>query len=292
MEKQKNRLLIVDSMALLFRGFYATYGFGPVMQTKSGLYTNAIYQYIKYFMDAVKKFQPTHIICATDMGKATFRNELYPLYKANRGEPPLELLPQFDLVKEVVDSFDIPFVGLSGYEADDIMGTFAKKYANEDTHVYILTGDGDTLQLLDENTSIIMMKKGFGNYDVITLSDLKDRKGLEHPSQIIELKGLMGDPSDNIPGCPNVGPKTAEKLLLAYRTIDGVFAAIHEVSGKLQQRLLENKDQIYLSRELAAINTLVPLDCVWNSCHCNFDQDKIKDMFERFEFNSLMKLLA
>ncbi|WP_164984850.1 5'-3' exonuclease H3TH domain-containing protein [Ammoniphilus sp. CFH 90114] len=292
MNSEQNRLLIVDSMALLFRGFYATYGFGSVMQTTSGLYTNAIYQYIKYLLDAVEKFEPTHIICATDMGKATFRNELYPAYKANRGEPPLELLPQFNLVQEVAESFDIPFVGLSGYEADDVMGTFSKKYACKDTHVYILTGDGDTLQLLDDHISVIMMKKGFGNYDLISLQDFQKKKGLEHPSQIIELKGLMGDPSDNIPGCPNVGPKTAEKLLQAYGSIDGVFDSIHEISGKLQQRLIENKEQIYLSRKLAAIDTLVPLDCVWESSPCTFNHEKIRRMFERFEFNSLVKLLA
>ncbi|WP_134700250.1 5'-3' exonuclease H3TH domain-containing protein [Ammoniphilus sp. YIM 78166] len=288
----KNRLLIVDSMALLFRGFYATYGFGPVMQTKEGLYTNAIYQYTKYLMDAVKKFEPTHLICTTDMGKSTFRNEMYPAYKANRGEPPLELMPQFDLVSEVAESFDIPFIGVPGYEADDVMGTFARKYGSEETHVYILTGDGDTLQLLSEHVTVIMMKKGFGNYEMIRLADLKTKKGLEHPSQIVELKGLMGDPSDNIPGCPNVGPKTAEKLLLAHSTIDGIFASIHEVSGKLQQRLLENKELIYLSRNLAAINTEVPLECVWDDCECQFNHEKIKAMFQRFEFTTLLKSLA
>ncbi|MBP1930643.1 5'-3' exonuclease [Ammoniphilus resinae] len=290
--KETSKLLIVDSMALLFRGFFATSQFGSIMQTKDGLYTNALYQYTKYLMDAIKTFSPSHIVCAIDMGKETFRNGLYPAYKANRGEPPMELVPQFDVLQELIAAFDIPVIGVPGYEADDVIGTLAKKYASDDVHVYILTGDGDTLQLLDRYISVIMMKKGFGNYQTIKLEDLPTVKGVESPEQIIELKGLMGDSSDNIPGCPSVGPKTALKLLGSHKTIDGVYDNINEVAGKLKQTLLEYKHQVYLSRQLATINLSVPVECNLEECKYQFNVQKIHSMFDKLEFQSLKKLFA
>jgi 5'-3' exonuclease len=290
--EQKDRLLIVDSMALLFRGFFATSQFGPLMQTKEGLYTNAIYQFTKYLMDAVKKYQPTHIVCAQDMGKETFRNKLYPFYKANRGEPPLELIPQFSLLGPLTDAFNIPLIGVVGYEADDIIGTLAQMMASPAMDVSILTGDGDTLQLLDEHTSVIMMKKGMGNYEDFHLHNFTEKKRLAHPKQVIDLKGLMGDTSDNIPGCPNVGPKTAEKLLLQYGDIEGIYNNIADIKGKLQERLLENKDQVLLSRQLATIDLNVPIEVSCSDFACNFNKEKIHSTFKELEFQSLLRLLA
>jgi len=290
--KETSKLLIVDSMALLFRGFFATSQFGRIMQTKDGLYTNALYQYTKYLMDAVKTFSPSHIVCAIDMGKKTFRNGLYPEYKANRGEPPMELIPQFDVLQELIAAFDIPVIGIEGYEADDVIGTLAKKHANEDVHVYILTGDGDALQLLDHHISVIMMKKGFGNYQMIQLEDLPSVKGVDSPEQIIELKGLMGDTADNIPGCPSVGPKTALRLLDSHKTIDGVYANIDEINGKLKQTLLDNKNQVYLSRQLATINLSVPIECNLDQCKYQFNVDKVHSMLDKLEFQSLKKWFA
>lgn len=288
-EKAKPSILLVDSMALLFRGFFATAVSGPIMQTSTGLYTNGVYQFTRYLLDAIKRYKPTHVACAFDMGKETFRNELFPEYKSNRGEPPVELQPQFDLLRTFVEALDIPVVGLKGYEADDVLGTLAKRFGKEGHEVLILTGDGDTLQLLDVHTSVVMMRKGFGHYEKFTLDNLFEKKGVTHPNQIIELKALMGDTSDFIPGCPGVGPKTAEKLIAEFGSVEELFNRIEEVKGKLKEKLIENKAQIELSRVLATIHTDVPVDCTWDSCEWSPVPEKVLAKLEELEFSSLRR---
>lgn len=285
-------LLIIDSFALLFRGFYATAVHGNYMENSKGLYTNGIYQFTRYMLDAIKTFKPTHVACAFDMGKTTFRNELYAAYKANRDEPPMELVPQFDKLRDLVDGFDIPCLGITGYEADDVIGSLAKQYAAQGDQVYILTGDGDSYQLIDEHIEVVMLRKGFGNYEVVNLSNLYEVSGVRRPEQIIEMKALMGDASDNIPGCPNVGPKTAQKLLAQYETVDGIYDHIDEIKGKLQERLIEHKDQIYLSRDLATIRTDLEVDCPPERCVYGWNREKLLSVLEEFEFNTLVRSLA
>lgn len=286
---QNNRILLVDSMALLFRGYYATAVSGPIMQTSYGLYTNGVYQFTRYLLDAIKRFSPSHVACAFDMGKSTFRNEMFPQYKSNRGEPPVELIPQFDLLRSFVAALDVPVVGLQGYEADDVIGTLAKRFSADGAEVLILTGDGDTLQLLDVHTSVVMMRKGFGHYELFTLDNLKEKKNIDHPSQIIELKALMGDTSDFIPGCPGVGPKTAEKLINEYESVAGLFEQIDEIKGKLRDKLIENKELILLSRDLATIRTDVPIECSWTDCEWGPNPTKVLDKLEELEFASLRR---
>jgi 5'-3' exonuclease len=283
----RSRLMIVDSMALLFRGFYATAVTGEYMRTQSGLYTNGVYQFTKYLLDAIKRFSPTHVVCAFDMGKETFRNEMFPAYKANRGEPPMELIPQFDLVRELIEAFNIPIIGVEGYEADDVMGTLSRKAVQEGFEVFLLTGDGDSLQLVDDGITVVMMKKGFGNYEIVSKENLSELKGVNEPQQIVELKSLMGDASDNIPGCPGVGPKTAIKLLQEFANVDAIYENIDHIKGKLKDRLLGNRDLVYLSRELARIRTDVPFECNFEACKISFDREKIEKKFEELEFRSL-----
>jgi 5'-3' exonuclease len=289
MKSQQPKILLVDSMALLFRGFYATAVNGPIMQTTYGLYTNGVYQFTRYLLDAIRKFSPTHVACAFDMGKETFRNELFPEYKSNRGEPPVELLPQFDLLRSFVGALDVPVLGLKGYEADDVLGTLSKRFSAEGAEVLILTGDGDTLQLLDVHTSVIMMRKGFGHYEKFTQDNLKEKKNIDHPSQIIELKALMGDASDFIPGCPGVGPKTAEKLISEFGSVDVLFEKIDDVKGKLKEKLVAHKEQIYLSRDLATIRTDVPVECHWSDCEWRPNPVKILEKLDELEFSSLRR---
>lgn len=152
------RVMIVDGMALLFRAFYATSYGGYIRKTKAGLPTNAVYGFLQYFFDAVSTFEPSHVVCCWDMGKGTFRTEKYDGYKSNRIDAPLELIPQFDLVKEVVAELGVPNIGLVGYEADDCIGTLASCYSGE-SEVYILTGDHDMLQLVNDNVKVVIMKK-------------------------------------------------------------------------------------------------------------------------------------
>ncbi|KHF40386.1 5'-3' exonuclease, partial [Halalkalibacter okhensis] len=184
------KILLVDGMALLFRSFYATAMSGYFMVNSKGVPTNAIHGFIKHLFTAVNAHKPTHVICCWDMGSKTYRTELYPEYKANRGEPPAELIPQFDLVKEVVQELDIPNIGLAGFEADDCIGTLAKEMGQH-SEVAILTGDQDILQLLDTNISVILLKKGYGNYDVFNEERFYTEKGIR-AAQMIDLKALMG----------------------------------------------------------------------------------------------------
>jgi len=292
MPERLPHLLIVDSFALLFRGFYALAVSGNYMRNSNGICTNGLYQFTRYFLDAVRRFSPTHVICAFDMGKSTFRNELYPHYKANRADPPEELVPQFNLLWELVDAFNVPCIGKNGFEADDVIGSLACRYADAGVRVSILTGDGDSLQLINDYTSVILLKKGFGNYERVTGANLYELKGVRHPYHIIELKGLMGDPSDNIPGCPHIGPKTAIKLIEEYDTIDRIYERIDTVKGKLKDRLVENRELIYLSRELATIRTNVDIDCPLDDCLFRFDRDKLLSKLEELEFRSLIRAIS
>jgi 5'-3' exonuclease len=292
-DSQNSRsLLLIDSFALLFRGFFATASVGNYMQNSQGLYTNGLHQFTRYMLDAIRTFQPTHVACAFDMGKSTFRNEMYAQYKANRNEPPLELIPQFDKLWELVEAFDIPSLGVEGYEADDVIGTIAKRYSAEGIKVRILTGDGDALQLINENTQVVLLKKGFGNYETVGLDNLYELRGIELPSQIIELKALMGDSSDNIPGCPNVGPKTAMKLIAEYGNVDRIFDHIEDIKGKLGERLLEHKELIYLSRDLASIRTDIEIDCTLEDCIYQWNRDKLVSKLEEFEMKAMIRSVA
>jgi 5'-3' exonuclease len=282
-------VLLVDGMALLFRGYYATSYSGYILKTSAGLPTNAVFGFVKYLLDAIQTFKPTHVVCCWDMGSQTFRNEKFDAYKANRGDAPEELIPQFDLVKEVTASFNIPNVGLIGYEADDCIGTLARTYS-EFTKVQILTGDHDMLQLVNENTEVIIMKKGQSNYRVYNLDTLLEEKSLT-PEQIIDLKGLTGDTADNYPGVKGIGEKTAVKLLLEYQTIDGILENLAALPKGVRAKIEAELDMLHLSRDLARIRLDVPVACAIEDCTWSMERDKVVSKFEELEFKGLMKLL-
>lgn len=281
--------MLIDGMALLFRGFYATAYRGNFMKTSKGIPTNGIYQFLRYMVDALNRFEPTHAICCWDMGSKTFRTEIYNEYKANRSAPPEELIPQFDLVKEVVEAFDMPNVGLENYEADDCIGTLAKHYA--DAHdVIILTGDQDILQLVASGISVAIMKKGQGNYDVFNHENFFDKKGIQ-PQQLIDLKGLMGDTADNYPGVKGIGEKTAIKLLQEHETIDGLLAKFDQLPKGIQSKIKANLDMLHLSRTLAEIKCDVPISCQLDSARLQYDKAKVERKFAELEFRNLANIL-
>ncbi|KAB8138847.1 5'-3' exonuclease [Gracilibacillus oryzae] len=267
---KSNRLLIVDGMALLFRGFFATSFTGNFMLNSKGVPRNGLFGFLNYFTDAIHTFDPSHVICCWDMGSKTFRNEMYEGYKANRGAPPEELIPQFDLAKEMVEAFQVPNVGIVGYEADDCIGTLAKQLQNQ-FEVTIVTGDQDILQLVDDNIQVAIMKKGTGNYEVFSSDNFYEKKQL-FPRQIIDLKGLMGDSADNYPGVKGVGEKTAIKLLKEYETIDRLLEEKASLTKGMQNKLEQYKEDLAISRKLAEILTDVPLDfsvdtAIWKNDH-------------------------
>lgn len=286
---EKKNVLLVDGMALLFRGFFATAFRGNFMKTSKGIPTNGIYQFMRYFLDAVDTFKPTHVVCCWDMGSKTFRTDLYDGYKANRPAPPEELIPQFDLIKEVVESFDMPNIGLENFEADDCIGTLAKLYA-ADHNVIILTGDQDILQLVDDGIRVAIMRKGQGNYEVFDHVNFYEKKGI-HPNQIVDLKGLMGDSADNYPGVKGIGEKTATKLLQEYETIDNLLKKVDELPKGVQTKIKTNIDMLHLSRELAEIKCDVPISCHIGSALWAFDKANVEEKFMELEFKNLAKLL-
>lgn len=282
------KILIVDGMALLFRAYFAqSYGSRPAAD---GTPTNAVYGFLQYLFDAINQFQPSHVVCCWDMDSRTFRTELYAAYKGNRGEPPEDLVPQFELVKQITAALAITNVGVHGYEADDCIGTLAKQFATA-AHVYILTGDQDMLQLVAPQVHVIIMKKGRSNYAVYDATLLREEKGV-HPAQIIDMKGLTGDTSDNYPGVKGIGEKTALKLLQQYETIEGILAHLHELTKAIRTKIENDIEMLHLSRRLATIHVEVPLQCRLEDCVWNVPYESAAAKLEPYRLHTLLKLLV
>lgn len=263
------RILLVDGMALLFRGYYATAYSRNFMKREDGVATNGVYQFLKYFLSGVQTFSPTHVICCWDMGSKTFRTDVFNQYKANRGAPPEELVPQFDLVKETVDLFDIPNIGIHNFEADDIIGSLVSRF-HQEHEIIIQTGDYDMLQLVKKNVDVAIMRKGIGNYEVFNQDNFHEKRGIT-PEQIIEFKGFTGDSADNYPGIKGIGEKTALKLLQTYGSMDQIIAAKHELTKGIQTKITEHIDMFHLCKQLAEIKCDVPVECVLEDAEVRFN---------------------
>lgn len=285
---EQHKILLVDGMALLFRGYYSTAYRGQFMETRNGVPTNGIFQFLRYFSDAVQTFAPTHIICCWDMGSQTFRKDIYEEYKADRSAPPEQLVPQFDLVKEVVAAFNIPNIGLENYEADDCIGTLACQYGVKH-EVIVLTGDHDLLQLVTDQTSVALMKKGIGNYDVFTMTNFFEKTSI-YPHQWIDLKGLMGDSADNYPGVRGIGEKTAVKLLKEYGTVEQMLTKLDQLPKGIQTKINTHLSMLNVSRQLAAIKCDVPVCCSLEDARWKFDYEQVKRTFLNLEVDHLLTL--
>lgn len=288
-QNQRPSLMLVDGMALLFRAFYATAVTGQFMKNSDGVPTNAVNGFVKHMFTALSSFKPSHVAVCWDMGSKTFRNELYPDYKANRGEAPEELIPQFDLVKDVVASFDVPNIGVPGYEADDCMGTIAVE-AKQDFSVSILTGDQDILQLIDDHISVILLKKGFGNYLVHNKETFYQERGIM-PKQMIDLKAFMGDPSDNYPGVKGIGEKTATKLLQQFEHVDGVVANLDKLTKAQRSKIESELEMLYLSRKLAEIKCDVPIEYDLSQSKLQFNKEKALNKFSEVGMRGLERFI-
>jgi 5'-3' exonuclease len=289
MNENKPSLLLVDGMALLFRAYFATAMSGQFMINSKGIPTNGVYGFVKHFLTAVSSFNPTHVAVCWDMGSKTFRTEMFGAYKANRPEAPIELVPQFDLVKEVVEAFDVPNIGLEGFEADDCIGTIAKK-ASQEAEVLILTGDQDMLQLLDDNISVILLQKGYGNYLVHTTETFYEEKGIT-PKQMIDLKAFMGDTSDNYPGVKGIGEKTALKLLQQFEHIEGVLENLEQLTKGQRAKIEQDLEMLHLSRQLAEIKCDVPVECPLDLAQFTMNREKVIEKFTEIEFRGLHRFL-
>lgn len=283
----KKRLLLVDGMALLFRGFFSTSFRGNFMYTENHVPTNGVHQFLRYFLHAIHTYKPTHVICCWDMGSKTFRTEMFDQYKGNRPPPPEELVPQFEIVKEVVEAFDVPNIGVENYEADDCIGTIARQQS-ENFEVTILSGDHDLLQLVDDCVQVAIMKKGIGNYELYTKENFYDKIGL-HAEQIIDFKGLMGDSGDNYPGVRGIGEKTALKLMREFNSVETLLDRIDDLPKGMKNNLQENIDMLFLSQKLAAIHCDVPLTYNVDDALWNINLQKVMEIGEKYELTRVLE---
>lgn len=277
------RLVLLDSNSLINRAFYAL----PPLTTADGRPSNAVFGYTTMLMKIIKDLEPTHIVATFDLPAPTFRKELYTEYKATRKPMPEDLAMQMPMLKELLRSMQINIVELAGFEADDVIGTLAKKC---DYETVIVTGDRDSLQLVSDSTRVWLTKRGITEIIEYTPEKLKEEGLL--PSQIIDLKSLMGDSSDNIPGIPGVGEKTARSLLERYNSLEGVYEHTSELKGKLKEKVEENKELAYLSYKLATIDTDVPIEYEEEKSILKLPfSTKVRDVMTDFGFLSLVNKL-
>lgn len=284
----KDKFLIIDGSSLFFRAFYAL----PLLKTKKGIYTNAIYGFVMMLENAIEKINPTHVVVCFDKKGKTFRTELYKDYKGTRQKTPNELEQQFPFVRDILKNMNIKILESQTYEADDIAGTISILASKENFESYLLTGDKDYFQLVDENTNVLLTRKGITEMDIISVESLKKDYGLK-PLEFIELKALMGDNSDNIPGVPGVGEKTGLKLIREYKNIENLYKNLEKVSGKkLKENLEEYKQQAFLSKKLGTIIRNVPIEGNLDDFKIReYNYEEIAQMYRKFEFSSLLKRL-
>jgi DNA polymerase I len=283
----QSKYIIVDGSSLIHRAFYAL----PTMTTSSGYFTNAIFGFTNMIIKLVADLKPAGVVVAFDKGKHTFRNDDYSEYKAQRKPTPSELSEQFPAAREVLDALGITVLELAGFEADDIMGTLAAQ-ATADQEFLIVTGDRDALQLVNEYVHVLLTKKGISEFEEVDPIAMTFNYGFT-PAQVIEMKGLMGDTSDNIPGIPGVGEKTAKKLIADFGSIDGVYENIDKVSGeKLKEKILANRDMAYLSKKLATIVCTVPVPTDMAQYAIKPDMEKVRAVAEKYEFRALPTKLS
>ncbi|HEM5687025.1 DNA polymerase I [Streptococcus suis] len=259
---KKNKLLLIDGSSVAFRAFFALYNQIDRFKSPTGLHTNAIYGFNLMLDHMMKRIEPTHILVAFDAGKTTFRTEMYADYKAGRAKTPDEFREQFPFIRQMLDAMGVKHYELDQYEADDIIGTLDKMAERTEIpfDVIIVSGDKDLIQLTDENTVVEISKKGVAEFEEFTPAYLMEKMGIT-PTQFIDLKALMGDKSDNIPGVTKIGEKTGLKLLTEFGSLDGIYENIDSMkASKMKENLIADKEKAFLSRTLATIDTQAPIE--------------------------------
>lgn len=285
----KNVLLIIDSNALLHRAFHAL----PPFKTKTGIETGAVYGYLATLFKAIKDLSPTHIVATFDTKAKTFRHEKFEQYKAHRPLTPSPIISQIPITKEVLNAFSIPVFALEGVEADDLIATIATK-AEADA-IYIVSGDLDNLQLVNDQVKLYTLGKGIKDTVIYDKIKVKDRFGVE-PEQMNDFKALIGDASDNVPGVKGIGKKTAAEIIQKYHTIKELYEELSTdtavLKPKVKVALKENKESAFLSKELVEAKKDCGINFNLNDCKFgNYDKNKVEEVFKKLEFNSLLNRL-
>lgn len=283
----KKKVVLIDGNSIIYRAFFAL----PPLTNGAGLHTNAVYGFTNMLLRVLEEEKPTYLLVAFDAGKMTFRHQEYEDYKGGRQKTPPELSEQFPLLKELLQAMNVSAFELDGYEADDIIGTLTKRADEEGLEALVVSGDKDMLQLVSERVTVAVTRKGITETEKYDPAAIKERYELT-PSQMIDLKGLMGDASDNIPGVPGVGEKTALKLLHQYGSVEGVLEHVEELKGKMKENIQTHADSARMSKKIATIFREVPLDKGWDDLsYDGFDPTATKAMFQKLEFKSLLERL-
>jgi len=281
------KLILIDGHALAYRAFHAL---PEDMKTSQGELTNAVYGFTSMLLNVLREEKPTHIAVTFDKGR-TFRHDVYPDYKAHRAKMPDEMRSQMARIRQVVETLSIPVFEQEGYEADDLLGTLARQAEEQGVDTLIVTGDMDLLQLVDEHTRVLTSRWRFSDTVTYDLEGVKQRYGLT-PAQLIDLKAMVGDKSDNIPGVRGVGEKTATKLLQQYDSLEGIYEHLDEVQTRFRNKLEAGQDLAFLSHRLGTIVRDVPVQLDLEACRVrSCDREPVMDLFRELEFRSLVERL-
>jgi DNA polymerase I len=286
---EKKKLVLIDGNSIAYRAFFAL----PLLNNDKGVHTNAVYGFTMMLNKIMEDEKPTHILVAFDAGKTTFRHATFGEYKGGRQKTPPELSEQFPFIRDRLDAYGIQRYELENYEADDIIGTLVLSAEKEGFEIKVISGDKDLTQLSSEHTTVGITRKGITDIEEYTPTHVMEKYGLT-PEQIIDMKGLMGDPSDNIPGVPGVGEKTAIKLLKEFSTLENLLESIDQVAGsKLKEKLEEFKDQAVMSKQLATIERHAPVEVsVENVAYEGFEREKVVALYKELGFHSLLEKLG
>ncbi len=281
----KSKIMIIDGNSILFRAFYAM----PPLKTKKGQFTNAVYGFLSMLYKLLDDYSPEYLCVAFDPKKPTFRHEQYSEYKAGRVKAPDELVEQFELISTVLKIHNIKCVEIDGFEADDVAGTMSKASVENGIDVYLVTSDKDYLQLVDDNVKVLLTKKGVTNIKEMDRAAIKEDYEIQ-PEEFVDLKALMGDQSDNIPGVSGVGEKTAIKLIKEYHDLDNLYSNIDNITGKLKEKLENDKMQAYMSKTLAKIVTDIPVEIDFNEYkRVDADGEKLMNLYDELDFKNFKK---
>lgn len=281
-----NKLYLLDAYALIYRAYYALIQ-KPRINSK-GMNTSAIYGFVNTLEEVKTLFSPTHMAVAFDPAGKTFRHEIYEPYKAQRQETPEDIRKSVPVIKDIIRAYNIPILEVEHYEADDVIGTATSRFASADTEVYMLTPDKDYGQLVGQNIWMLRPMKG-GTFEKLGPDEINAKYGIDSPKKVIDLLGLMGDSSDNIPGCPGVGEKTAVTLIKQFGGIDALLSGKDQLKGALKNKVTDNEQQILLSRDLATIRTDIPLPFSLDELKLHdIDREEVRKLFSELEFRSLL----
>lgn len=285
----KKKIVLLDGNSLAYRAFFAL----PLLTNDSGIHTNAVYGFTMMLQNILADEKPTHMLVAWDAGKITFRHKTFGEYKGGRQKTPPELSEQFPYLRKLLEAYQIPQYELDQYEADDIIGTLSHTGDTDGYEIVVISGDKDLTQLASDNTTVYITRKGMTDIEKYTPDHVMEKYGIE-PQQIIDMKGLMGDASDNIPGVPGVGEKTALKLLKEYGTVENVYKSIDNITAKkLKENLTNNEEQAYMSKTLATIEVEAPLTIsIDDLSYVGPDMDKVTSIYQELKFKTLLEKIA